>query len=75
MLGFLLSRYGLYVLAIVASLIGWQAFKIHYMHKGETKVIERSEKEAKKINEKVTKRTSRISTDAAAKRLFSDYHR
>ena len=67
MMGFLLSRFGLTAIAIVVSLFGFQAWKLHYgsvkKQEGKREVITESVEVGKLNNAKNSKSDARISTD------------
>lgn len=79
MLGFFLTRYGMAAIALVLSLVGFQAWKLHYGYQkkqeGKTEVITQSKVEAKKLNEQVRKDRSTINPDTAASELLKRYRR
>ena len=76
-MGFWLSRYGLMLIALITSVVGFQGWKLHYKHKivAETKqeIIVDSTKEGVKKNEKATKVRERVKLDPSwADRMFEE---
>ena len=79
MLAFFLTRYGIAALALIFSVIGFQAWKVTYGMKkkeeGRAEVVEKSKVEAKKLNEQVKKATRNITPDNADSQLRKQYSR
>ena len=74
-MGFLLSKFGLYLGLAIALIVGHQAYKVHYVNKGKAVVVEASKIEGEKANARTKKRTDAIKPSDASKRLFSNYSR
>lgn len=76
---FLLSRYGIAAIALLLSLVGFQAWKLHYGHvkkeQGRQEVVQNSKEQGAKINAKIKKSLSGITDDSANSELRKRYSR
>lgn len=67
MISFFLSRYGMMSIALLVSVVGFQAWKVQYGYlkkeEGKAIVIEQSKTEGKKLNVEAKKRSDRVYSD------------
>lgn len=79
MLGFFLTRYGILAIALVASMVGFQIWKVNYgmqkKEEGRKEVIVNSQVEGKKINAKAKKARDATPATNALDELRRDYSR